>query len=121
MTREEKQFLRRLRDVVEEYIGNQKDLADRLGLARCSASRILSNPLLAYKSVARIGLLDERIDLNTLVRGKPLACSGTYSDADMGRLYEEVRALREEMRVMKEYVSMLTDEVADAVRPNRNI
>ena len=90
----------RLAKLTNELFGSKAALARAVGTTPAYMCSVGNDPRSIVKSLGRIGLADERIDLNWLLRGKPLG----FSSLTQRELERENEFLREEIRFLREQV-----------------
>lgn len=90
----------RLAKLTNELFGSKAALARAVGTTPAYMCSVGNDPQSVVKSLGRIGLADERIDLNWLLRGKSLG-SSSFVQTELAR---ENEFLREEVRFLREQV-----------------
>lgn len=90
----------RLARIAAELFGSKAALARAVGTTPSYMWSVGNDPQSIVKSLGRIGLADERIDLNWLLRGKSLASSSLVQR----ELERENEFLRDEIRFLREQV-----------------
>lgn len=90
----------RLAKLTNELFGSKAAFARAVGTTSSYMWSVGNDPRSIVKSLGRIGLADERIDLNWLLRGKSLG-SSSFIQTELAR---ENEFLREEVRFLREQV-----------------
>lgn len=90
----------RLAKLTNELFGSKAALARAVDTTPAYMWSVGNDPQRIVRSLGRIGLADERIDLNWLLRGKSLASSSLVQR----ELERENEFLRDEIRFLREQV-----------------